>query len=183
MSIVGFDFEAARRGFIRGATDDELRAEFSRRQPLVAWMLAGLDDDQLRAECERRGVGVSVVDMTTAYVRSLTNDQLHAEYVRRFGGQPPIEKYRALQVECDLAVAEVEQLRAERDEWKRKAEAAERVPLSVPYPDWQLITPPTTREYARDAKTGLPVSMLPDAKPTQPEPRAFLDEDLLCEDA
>jgi len=49
-------------------------------------------------------------EVSATILANATDAELHAEYARRFGGQPPIEKYRAAL--------------ADRDEWKRIADNA-----------------------------------------------------------
>lgn len=152
---------------LRYCADDQLRAETARRGIEASATLGCFTDAELRAECERRKMAVVNIDgsVGTRYFANWT---------------------------------ERERIEAECDEWKRRAEAAEKIAT------WcQRCTGTGELGYAGPVCPAChgsghftrpfgeaPIGALAEsgpgiaAKPVpQSEPLAFLDEDLLCEDA
>lgn len=121
--------------------------------------LRAATDDQLRAELERRGEVPSIVNA----VKHATDDVLRAECERRWLPGSIDSKYVALE--------------RERDEWKARVRAAEKALFQMQETAKALAA---TDEQMRKYETGPGVKALSERRS---EPLAFLDEDLLADDA
>lgn len=153
-------------------TDDHLRAEINKRGLRV---LSEVKDDVLRAECERRGIERGC-EASYDY-GTIVADRDH--YRKLFEG----------------ACARLEDTKRERDELKRRAEVAEALLAVAPSHAGRQMAINPDHPFLRDGLIPLTPDMRPmrisraesgpgiAAKPPQSEPLAFLDEDLLCEDA
>jgi hypothetical protein len=126
-------------------------------------------DDQLRAECERRGFdqrirGPELKTIERLRVAEAERDQWEAN------ANAASMSWQKVQRKCDG-------LRVECDEWKRKAEASGS--MRNEGGELKQINATVARHMRSARERGPGIA----AKPPQPEPAAFLDEDLLCEDA
>jgi len=145
---------------LKSATDDQLRAEVVRRNIGVPISSSRFSIQELQSEAEARGVKAWFSD-----------DELRAECERRFAG--PVNEYTRLADEHHKTTAE-------RDEWKRRAEAAEAKASEVQRVAdfWADKSIAIQRDREREHGPGLA------ALDTRPDNSiAHLPEDLLCEDA
>lgn len=133
--------------------------------------LRAATDDQLRAELERRGEVPSIVNA----VKHATDDVLRAECERRWPPGATDSKYVALERERDEALHRAETAEKALFQMQGAAKAlAARVDGPPQFDDG------ATDEQMRECEAGPGIKALSERRS---EPLAFLDEDLLADDA